>query len=267
MRDETPALPDGMITPGLAARLRERVVARLSEALAGFGPPFDGAMTARIPDLVAGFDALYARRPVRETKGGSGYNDSLTLSVLAGLLQPALIVESGVFRGHTTWLFRQACPHAALFCFDPAPEYRIWSAEGARYFGEDWSAVPVPLPEGGAGQALAFFDDHVSQARRVREAWERGFRLLLFDDNFPAEHLYATGVPPVPTLAMLQDGSLTDGTEIVWRRNGRERRYTYSEADTDGAAALLDRVLVLPDLAPLTRHPPQSNLTLVRLVA
>jgi hypothetical protein len=29
------------------------------------------------------------------------------------------IVESGVFRGLTTWVMRQACPQAEIFCFDP----------------------------------------------------------------------------------------------------------------------------------------------------
>lgn len=257
---------DGMSTPWLAARVRERVAVRLQEALAGFGDLFGPGELARIRDLVAGFDALYATRPVRETKGGSGYNDSLSLYVLVSLLQPALIVESGVLRGHATWLLRQACPHAGLLCFDPAPESRTYSDPGARYHGEDWSAVPVSPPEAGPGRALAVFDDHVNQAKRVREAHDRGFRLALFDDNFPAEHLYATGVPPVPTLSMLTDPGLAYGTEIIWRRHGRERRYTYSEADTYGAASLIERMLVLPDLAPLTRQPPQSNLTLVRLV-
>ena len=112
---------------------------------------------------------------------------------------------------------------------------------------------------------LAFFDDHVNQCRRVREAWERGFRLLAFDDNFPADQLYATGIPPVPTLAMLLDPDLVPGTELVWLRRGKRRTCTYTEDDTCGAAALIDRAIPLPDLAPATRYPPQSGLTLVRL--
>ncbi len=34
-------------------------------------------------------------------------------------LNPEVIVESGVFRGLTTWVMRQACPQAEIFCFDP----------------------------------------------------------------------------------------------------------------------------------------------------
>jgi hypothetical protein len=99
----------------------------------------------------------------------------------------------------------------------------------------------------------------------VREAHARGFRLAVFDDNFPADQLYATGTPPVPTLAMLLDPDCTPGAELRWLRRGKVRAYTYTEEDTYGAAGLIDRAVLLPDLAPATRHPPQSGLTVVRL--
>ena len=110
-----------------------------------------------------------------------------------------------------------------------------------------------------------FFDDHISHARRLREAWSRGFRRLLVDDNFPAETLYATGGPPVPTLAMVRDRELAFGSEISWARSGKRYSYRYSEAEEGGAGDLIAGYAVLPDLAPLTRYPPGSALTAVRL--
>ncbi len=72
------------------------------------------------------------------------------------------------------------------------------------------------------GSALAFFDCHVNQARRVREAYERGFRWLIFDDNAPADRLYGYGLPGLPTIDMVLDTTLIDGDVLgwTWRRAG-----------------------------------------------
>jgi len=259
-----------MLTPALTGRVRAGVTAALHGALAAQPGPVPPARLAALPELVAAFFRLWPDRPVRNNTGGSGFNDSLTLYVLARLIDPALIVESGVHRGHATWVLRRACPQAEVHAFDPDLSGLVHRDPAAHYRARDWAEVPLTAPAG--RPALAVFDDHVSHARRIREAHARGFRLLLLDDNFPAEHLYATGVPPVPTLAMVLDPALVRGCEVAWRRRGRPRRYVHEGAaadDADAARALVAAHLRLPDLAPVTRHAPQSNLTLVttRLVA
>jgi hypothetical protein len=99
----------------------------------------------------------------------------------------------------------------------------------------------------------------------VAEAHARGYRMLLFDDNFPADQLYATGVPPAPTLAMLRDAELEDGAVLEWVRHGKPHELVYREADTHGAADLIAHYLELPDLSPLNGYFPQAHLTLVAL--
>jgi len=114
---------------------------------------------------------------------------------------------------------------------------------------------------------LIFFDDHISHVQRLREAHDRGFRCALFDDNFPAHQLYATGGPPVPTLAMLFDSDLQPGTEVCWTRNGKAYSYVYDGADMATARGLVRHMAPLPDLAALSRHSLGSGLTLVQLAA
>ncbi len=217
-------------------------------------------------DEIERFLEVYARRPLVSNRHGSGFNDSLWLWLVARWLRPEMIVESGTFMGHSAWLFRQACPQARIETHDvELPAAGRLRAAGVRYRLEDWSTLDRPA--GAPAKALCFFDDHISHALRLHQAHERGFQLALFDDNFPAWQLHATGAPPIPSLAMLfSEESLTNGIE--WHRNGK--LYGYDAANDLARERAEARRLVkarysFPDLAQVTRLPPGSNLTLVRL--
>ncbi|HMB76455.1 MAG TPA: hypothetical protein VKN76_08655 [Kiloniellaceae bacterium] len=268
LQDKTPdpSAPRRPLTPQLAARLDDSLAAVICAAVRehlSFAP--DGAEDrARV--AVLRFQDIYDDRPVRDNTGGSGFNDSLWLFALACALAPEVVVESGVHKGHSTWLFRQACPDAAIYSFDITLNKRIYIDENTQYFESDWMSVPLPFDSLPA-RHLIFFDDHISHVQRLREAHDRGFRCALFDDNFPAHQLYATGGPPVPTLAMLFDSDLQPGTEVCWTRNGKAYSYVYDGADMASARGLVRHMAPLPDLAALSRHSLGSGLTLVQLAA
>ena len=260
-RVRRPDFADRVLSPRQAARQR----ARVTDIVAGFWraerPDLDRAAVA---DAVAAFFALYPERPIADNSGGSGFNDSLWLFTTARLLAPALIVESGVYKGQSSWLLRRATPDAALQCIDIDLGQRGWSDEAIVYHEGDWSELDLRAPAGGS--ALCFFDDHVSQAQRIREAHAQGFRTLLFGDDVAADVLYATGRPPVPTVTMVLDDTLPDGERIEWLRGGIVRHYVVDQADLASARRLIRRATPVPDLAPVTRYRPQSGLTLVSLV-
>jgi hypothetical protein len=97
-------------------------------------------------------------------------------------LQPRFIIESGVWKGATTWLLEQADPDARVVAIDPALNRRKYISQAADYrhtdFGEQrWHLDPATT--------LVFFDDHQNALRRVAECARFGFRHLLFDDNYP----------------------------------------------------------------------------------
>ena len=268
LQDKTPdpAAPRRSLSPQFAARRDESLAAVVCETVhAELADAPDGA-EARARAAVLRFQDLYDGRPVRDNAGGSGFNDSLWLFALASALAPEVIVESGVHKGHSTWLFRQACPHAAIYSFDITLKKRVYIDEKTHYFESDWMSAPLPFVAPPA-RHLIFFDDHISHGQRLREAHARGFRCALFDDNFAAHHLYATGGPPVPTLAMLFDSDLEPGTEVRWTRNGKAYSYRFDGADRASATSLVRRMATLPDLAPLTRHSLGSGLTLLQLAA
>jgi len=242
---------------GALLELVRPALARAAD-LAGVAPPADPAA------VLQDFMALYPERPFAENKGGSGLNDSLWLYLLARTIQPSLLIESGTWRGQSAWLFYWACPQASLHSFDiEVPDGGRHQTAAVTYHLTDWTAANLRPPA--EGPALIFFDDHVSHAQRLAEAADRGFRLALLDDNFAAHQLHATGAPPVPTLAMLSDTGLAPEGVIEWRRNGKLYRYHDTLERRQATERRVEAQLVLPELAPVTRHPPGSGLTLVRL--
>ena len=214
-------------------------------------------------DLAAEFFALYPERPVQDNDGGIKFGDSFWLFLLARLTAPSFIVESGSHKGHSSWLLRQACPDAALTCFDVSFRNLIWRDGTATYHEHDWMESEVTAPAGET--ALIYFDDHISHAQRIFEAHARGFRTLLFDDDFAAHQLHATGHPPAPTLAMMFDESLRDGERISWLRHGEEGAFTFDAVKAEAARALVAHYAKTPDLGPHLRIRPQSGIAAVRL--
>jgi hypothetical protein len=223
--DLVPATPDWTHRP-----LSPREVDTLIGAAAGsLALDFARAGLPTLPayeGLVREFWELIPSCPVRQRRGGNGFNGCLQLFAIMRALEPAVIVESGVFRGLTTWIFRQACPDAAIYCFDPVLSGLQYRDERAHYSEEDWSAYDFAGVE--LEHAVAFFDDHVSQARRVIEADERGITRLVFDDDATSHRVHAHGGPAFPTIDMIL---AEPGTETVrWVRNGREFAYRPDEA-------------------------------------
>jgi hypothetical protein len=275
--DLKPATHDYRVTPRADGRqvrrlLSDKLQARLERQLADT----IAATLTRLHLMPAGgsqelaawigeFFNIHADSPAGENPGGSGVNDSLWLFTLTRALRPSRIVESGTHRGHSAWIFHRARPGTRIDSFDVDTSKLAWSHELLHVHQGDWTQTIQPDPANAA--ALVFFDDHINHARRVAEAHARGFRWLLVDDNFAATQLHATGGPPLPSLAMLFDPEVVPGDEIAWSRNGKDYAWTYTAEAEHGARELIESYEPLPDLGEITRFPPGSGLSLVRLKA
>jgi hypothetical protein len=275
--DLKPATHDYRVTPRADGRqvrrlLSDKLQARLERQLADT----IAATLTRLHLMPAGgsqelaawigeFFNIHADSPAGENPGGSGVNDSLWLFTLTRALRPSRIVESGTHRGHSAWIFHRARPGTRIDSFDVDTSKLAWSHELLHVHAGDWTQTIQPDPANAA--ALVFFDDHINHARRVAEAHARGFRWLLVDDNFAATQLHATGGPPLPSLAMLFDPEVVPGDEIAWSRNGKDYAWTYTAEAEHGARELIESYEPLPDLGEITRFPPGSGLSLVRLKA
>lgn len=200
-----------------------------------------------VSEIVQDFYDLIATSPVQAKKGGNGFNGCLQIYAVARLLQPKVIIESGVFRGQTTWVLRQACPEATFFCFDVDFSNLKYRDRNAIYAQADWSEFDLSaIP---ADSTLCFFDDHIDQGRRVLEAKARGFSQLLFDDNASAARIHTVGGPPIPSLDMLMDDKL-DGQSLSWTYRGKRYGCTI---DTGTAKAVRKTVATLRNFADMHR--------------
>lgn len=143
-------------------------------------PAFDREeMAASIPRFLE----VYRDRPLTANPGGMGVNHSWATWFILDRLQPSVVVESGIFRGHSTWLIEQAVPHAQVYAFDINLSLRRYRSERVTYterdFTEfDWSSVPTE-------DAVCFFDDHQNAYRRIVDMHWFGFRRAIFEDNWP----------------------------------------------------------------------------------
>jgi hypothetical protein len=98
-------------------------------------------------------------------------------------LKPDLIVESGVWRGQSTWVLEQACPSSEVVSIDIDLTRREYVSGKAVYSDvdfslQDWSKA--------TGRSLAFFDDHQDAYLRLQQCKWFGFKSVIFEDNYPA---------------------------------------------------------------------------------
>ncbi|HKH33723.1 MAG TPA: hypothetical protein VKA80_06105 [Beijerinckiaceae bacterium] len=216
--DLLPAVPEWVHRP-LSAREVDRLIAEAAGQLAADLGRAGLEAPSNLEAMVGEFMALIGSSPVRQRHGGNGFNGALQIYAVARALDPPIIIESGVFRGFTTWILRQACPRARIFCFDPAPPRSRWRDPRATYGPGDWSGFDFSGVD--LSNALALFDDHISQERRVLEAGSRAITRLLFDDDAEAHCIHGQGGPAYPTVGMILAARAED-EPVRWLRNGRE---------------------------------------------
>ena len=134
--------------------------------------------------------------------------------------------------------------------------------DGVIYHEHDWMDLPLDCPA--QTPALIYFDDHVDQWRRIREAAARGFRYLVFDDSLPSTALHNDGSAAAPTVDMLFETDIADGEEIRWRTECGPFSYRYDAAQAAATRALIRHYVRLPDLRFIFGFSP-ANLVLIVL--
>ena len=132
------------------------------------------------------FLKIYARRPGGNNNGGGSLFHYYALWNIIKSVRPSHIVESGAHRGVGTWFLRQSAGlDIPIIVITPhTPD--IYVDKNGRYFTDrkfkdfnkiNWHFVNI-------NTTLLFMDDHQSGFRRMQEAYVRGFRHMVFDDNY-----------------------------------------------------------------------------------
>ena len=138
-----------------------------------------------VKTCIKDFLDLYETRPIKNNVGGMTSTHLFWTWYTTKKLNPKFIIESGIYKGQGTWLFRQACPEANIFSIDPVLENRVYIDNEVTYFTEDFSKIlwnKYVNPD----ETLCFFDDHQNAYNRLMQMKWMGFFNAMFEDNYPA---------------------------------------------------------------------------------
>lgn len=250
-------------------RLVERQNLALARRLLTFFQNTNTYREIELDDIVAciaRYREVYLAAPITQNLYGLNFPSGLCLFVMARCLAPRLIVESGVYKGLSSYILASACPTATIHAFDPNLKELSFRPPGVTYYEHDWMNTEIRCDHVSGG--LGFFDDHQSQAMRIVQAHERGFRYLIFDDSWPVETAIGCGWPPLPSVDMVTDSPLAPGEAIRWMEGNQ--LWTYVHTDELHALCTLARKLIraayeIPSLYRQSGIGPSSALKFVEL--
>lgn len=130
------------------------------------------------------FVDIFIESPVMENAGGMQFNHSYFTYFVFKELKPELAIESGVWKGHSTYIIESASPKSQIISLDPDLSNIIYKSNNAEYFNTDFNDIDWQSFDG-VENSLCFFDDHQNSLERMKEMKWWGFKRALFEDNFP----------------------------------------------------------------------------------
>ncbi len=187
-------------------------------------PPWSrDELIAALPE----FEAVYAERPIQDNLGGMKAPHMFAVWFIARWLEPEVVIESGVFRGQSTWLFERALPDARIISIDIDLSARDYISSRATYHDQDFATLDWSELRG--DRTLAFFDDHQNAYVRMQQCRWLGLRHVIFEDNYPASvgDCYSlkkvlAGAGFTPTSSEGRRGLASQLAAMISRRGGDE---------------------------------------------
>ena len=153
--------------------------------------------------------------------GGVQEKDHLNLWCISRVFSPQVYVESGAFIGTSLHAFINSPGIQKIFAIDPnlhqlkIPEKSIPGAE--LISDKDFSQLTIDIS---GMRSLVYFDDHIDTADRILQAYEKGFRYVLFDDSNGFEGICQRLYPAIPTVPMIINAEILSlDDELSWTYN------------------------------------------------
>ena len=128
------------------------------------------------------FYLLYKKRPIKDNKGGMFFGNMFGLYYFLRKIRPKFVIESGVYKGQTSWLIETVLPNSKILSLDPDLSQREYNSKKIKYSNIDCKYQNFKnIPK----NSLAFFDDHQNQIERLMQSKWLGVKNVVFDDNYP----------------------------------------------------------------------------------
>lgn len=184
----------------------------------------------KIIDDIKNYDKVFKDKPISDLIGGMGYNNGLILYILFSHYQPKVIVESGVWRGFTTYLIDKATfDNSKIYCFDIDLSKNEFHSSKASYYEHDitfFDEIDLGTVD------FAFFDDHVSIYERLKLCLKNKIQILVVDDDVSLTQVHTDGSPPVPTASMIYNYNDIP-KKFDWVSNGKTCSLDISNLDAE----------------------------------
>ena len=164
----------------------------------GFGIEFK---KTKLLNSIERYEEIFRNSKIRDLNGGFGFNNGLFFYVLISHFQPKKILESGVWRGYSTFLIDEATPiESKILSFDINLDKREFISKKASYFESDLSLVSdVNFSK----VDFALFDDHVSIYDRLKFCLKNEIEIVVVDDDLSVSQVHSDPWPPIPTASMI----------------------------------------------------------------
>jgi len=238
--------------------------------LVQFGQSFVTNRSLLKTTYIQEFVQVYKRRPEKDNVCGIRFTHAYALWLTVKLLQPKMVIESGVNSGISSWFIRQASSTAVLVSIDPelnpicGQPIRWLDTVGTQiqYLGPDkfvdfmqidWNTKMVEYNvTSSENEVLVYFDDHLAFFPRVATLLKYGFRHVILEDNYKVGHGATQGDKWATPKQLFNGGA-----------GGRNSKQQSLEVD---ALWLLDNLITYAEFPPLvsgllapSSHKPKSQ--------
>ena len=133
------------------------------------------------------FLEIYKNRPIKNNQSGMKIDHCFALFCLLKKIRPNNVIESGVWKGQTTWLIKKVLKNSKIFSIDINLSNREVIYDDVKYLNNDitkynWKKIDK-------NKTLIIFDDHVCFSKRLNFLKKNKFKHIIFDDNLPNHHI------------------------------------------------------------------------------
>ena len=209
------------------------------------------------------FDYVFGKSPIKEHESGFGYNEGVFFYTLLKIINPEIVIESGVMKGFTTYLVDNAThDNCKIYSYDINFENNMFNSKKATYINTD---ITNKIPSIKNKKTVALWDDHTSQMDRLKFSQQYNIQYNFFDDDLSFLNIHSDGWPPIPTISMLQDikNKKVSSKTLSWiSRNRKGTVYLEDLTEID----CIDKIIfhkIFPQLFPITGYKNHSQCSLV----
>ena len=175
-----------------------------------------------IESYINEFEDVFMNSPIKEQSSGFGFNEGVFFYTILKIINPTVVIESGVMKGFTTYLIDAATEeNCKIYCYDINLDNNLYNSKKATYINTD---ITKKIPHTKNEKVVALWDDHTSQIDRLKFSLIHNIKYNFFDDDLSSLNIHSDGWPPIPTISMLKDlenGEISD-EDFKWVSRNRE---------------------------------------------